>query len=65
MTHRTLDYTKDYLKELSGLLPKHFKQVVSKVLALASDPFPSDAKQLQGYDDLFRVDLGEYRIIYT
>ncbi len=65
MAHRTLDYTRDFLKELTGLPPKHFKQVVSKALALASEPFPSDAKQLQGYDDLFRIDSGEYRIVYT
>jgi len=65
MARRTLDYTMDFLKELTGLPPKHFKQVVSKALALTSEPFPSDAKQLQGYDDLFRIDSGEYRIVYT
>ncbi len=65
MTHRTLDYTKDFLKELRTLPPKHFKQVVSKVLALTDEPFPADAKLLQGYADLWRVDSGEYRIVYT
>lgn len=65
MTHRALDYTKDFLKELRDLPPKHFKQVVSKVLSLTEDAHPVDAKLLQGYDDLLRVDSGEYRIVYS
>lgn len=64
MSRLKLDYTKDFLKELSDLPPKHFKQVVSRVLSLTSDPKPPDSKQLQGYADLRRVDSGEYRIVY-
>ena len=28
------------------------------------DPLPNDSKQLKGYADLYRVDSGEYRIVY-
>jgi mRNA-degrading endonuclease RelE of RelBE toxin-antitoxin system len=49
MSRLKLDYTKDFLKELSDLPPKHFKQVVSRVLALTGDPLPADNKQLQGH----------------
>ena len=61
---RKLDYTKDFLKELSGLPPKHFRQVVLKVLALTQDGLPPDSKLLQGYSGLYRIDSGEYRVIY-
>jgi mRNA interferase RelE/StbE len=64
MSRLKLDYTKDFLKELADLPPKHFKQVVSRVLALTGDPLPADSKQLQGHGGLRRVDSGEYRIIY-
>ena len=47
------------------ILPaKQFKQIVSKVIGLASNPHPHDSKKLNGYDFL-RTDIGEYRIIYT
>jgi len=65
MTKRTFGFSKDLLKELAGFPPKHFKQVISKALSLVGDPTPSDAKALQGYDELYRVDSGEYRIVYT
>lgn len=28
------------------------------------DPLPTDSKQLKGYPDYYRVDSGEYRIVY-
>jgi mRNA interferase RelE/StbE len=64
MTRLKLDYTKDFLKELADLPAKHFKQVVTRVLALTGDPTPPDSKMLQGYPALRRVDSGEYRIVY-
>ena len=64
MSRRKLDYTKDFLKELSGFPAKHFKQVVTKVLSLTQDALPPDSKQLQGYQGLYRIDSGEYRVIY-
>lgn len=65
MTRLKLDYTKDFLKEVTALPAKHFKQVVAKVLALTGEPFPPDSKQLHGYEGLFRIDSGEYRIVYS
>jgi mRNA interferase RelE/StbE len=65
VTRRTLDYTRDFLKALNSLPAKHFKQVVTKALALTSEPFPSDSKALHGHEGLFRIDSGEYRIVYA
>jgi mRNA interferase RelE/StbE len=33
-------------------------------LALNVEPLPADSEQLSGYQGLYRVDSGEYRIIY-
>ncbi|MBD3241737.1 MAG: type II toxin-antitoxin system RelE/ParE family toxin [Chitinivibrionales bacterium] len=35
------------------------------VLALADDPRPSGVKALRGGADLYRIRVGDYRIIYT
>jgi len=45
--------------------PKHRRQIVSKSISLKDDPLPSDSKHLKGFLGYFRVDIGEYRIIYT
>ena len=51
-------------KQLLKLQPKFFKQVMSKILYLINNPRPQDYKALQGYWDYYRVDQGEFRIVY-
>lgn len=59
-----LDFTKDVFKYLQSLPAKQFKQVTTKMLELAVNTTPADYSKLKGYDDLYRVDIGEYRIVY-
>ena len=35
------------------------------VQALATDPFPRGCRKLTGYDDVFRIRVGNYRILYS
>ena len=35
------------------------------VLALAEEPFPRGTRKLSGYDDVYRVRAGRYRILYS
>lgn len=39
-------------------------RVIAKIDALASNPRPPGVKKLQGMADLYRVRVGDYRIIY-
>ncbi|MTJ52263.1 type II toxin-antitoxin system RelE/ParE family toxin [Anabaena sp. UHCC 0253] len=59
-----LNIKKSVRKELLKLQPKFFKQVMSKILSLIDNPKPQDYKSLKGFPDLYRVDQGEFRIIY-
>ncbi len=60
-----LDGLATVLDFLNGLQPKIAAQIAKKVLALNVEPLPlSDSEQLSGYQGLYRVDSGEYRIIY-
>jgi mRNA interferase RelE/StbE len=52
-------------KDLLDLQAKFYKQVVSKILSLQGNPQPQDCKALKGYEGGYRVDQGEYRILYT
>lgn len=59
-----LDGLATVLDFLNGLQPKIAAQIAKKVLALNVEPLPTDSKQLSSYQDLYRVDSGEYRIVY-
>lgn len=59
-----LDGLQTVLDFLKGLQPKIAAQIAKKVLVLNVDPLPADSKQLSGYPDYYRVDSGEYRIVY-
>lgn len=59
-----LDGLETVLDFLKGLQPKIAAQIAKKVLALNIDPLPSDTKELAGYSGYYRIDSGEYRIVY-
>lgn len=59
-----IDITKAAVKFLEKLQPKHFRQIVRWIFKLRENPLPHDAKQLAGYPEYQRVDIGEFRIIY-
>ncbi|MEG3845262.1 type II toxin-antitoxin system RelE/ParE family toxin [Microcoleus sp. herbarium14] len=60
-----LDGLQTVLDFLKGLPPKIAAQIAKKVLSLNVDPLPNDSKQLIGYPGYYRVDSGEYRIVYN
>ena len=59
-----LDITKTAVKFLEKLPPKQFRQIVRTIFKLRELPEPHDSKQLVGYPEYRRVDIGEYSIIY-
>lgn len=50
-----------FLSNRKRLPPKQFRQITLKIFALLLDPFPPDCKPVL---DAWRVDVGEYRILY-
>lgn len=40
-------------------------RILRAVRALADDPTPQGARKLTGYDDVWRVRVGVYRILYS
>lgn len=41
------------------------RRLAKAMLALASEPRPRGARKLAGYDDVFRIRVGRYRILYS
>ncbi|MFP4305733.1 MAG: type II toxin-antitoxin system RelE family toxin [Desulfococcaceae bacterium] len=61
---RKIDITKSAGKFIKKLPAKQYRQVVGTMLGLRENPMPHDSKQLSGYPEYRRVDIGEYRIVY-
>jgi mRNA interferase RelE/StbE len=52
-------------RELERLNVVLARRIISRVEALARDPRPRGCVKLQGAVDLWRIRLGDYRVIYA
>ncbi|HEX7507356.1 MAG TPA: type II toxin-antitoxin system RelE/ParE family toxin [Polyangia bacterium] len=52
-------------RDLSSLYGSIRKRIVARIDTLAENPNPSGAVKLQGEKDMWRVRVGDYRILYT
>ena len=51
-------------KELDPL-PNHvLSRVVRKIQSLSDNPRPAGCKKLKGYKDLWRIRVGDWRVVY-
>jgi mRNA interferase RelE/StbE len=49
---------------LSTLPKAVLRRVDAAILALADDPHPPGSKKLQGEEDLYRIRVGDFRVLY-
>jgi mRNA interferase RelE/StbE len=59
-----LDIKRSAQKELDSLDDALFTRIDRKILPLAENPRPAGCKKLKGYKDLWRIRIGDYRVIY-
>ena len=52
-------------KQLRRLPRSDKARVVQAMLQLATDPYPKGTRKLTGYDDVFRIRAGRYRVLYS
>jgi mRNA interferase RelE/StbE len=60
----SLDIKQSAQKELDALVDKLFARIDAKILQLADNPRPPGCKKLKGYEDQWRIRIGDYRVIY-
>lgn len=65
MTSYDIEITRTAEKQLAKLPREDQRRVVRAVLALREDPRPRGSRKLSGYDDVFRLRVGHYRVIYS
>ncbi|PYI66712.1 type II toxin-antitoxin system RelE/ParE family toxin [Arthrobacter livingstonensis] len=61
----TVEYDPKALKEVSRLDKPVARRVIKAINALSADPRPGGVRPLVGYPGLWRIRVGEYRVVYT
>ncbi len=65
MAKYSLEIKQSAQKELDSLDDAVFARVDRKILALADNPRPAGCKKLKGYKDLWRIRVGDMRVVYV
>jgi mRNA interferase RelE/StbE len=60
----SLEIKQSAQRELDALDDALFTRIDRKILALAANPRPAGCKKLKGYKDLWRVRVGDWRVLY-
>jgi mRNA interferase RelE/StbE len=60
-----ISYEKKIFKELDKIPDHDVKKIKEVFEDLSENPFPIGTKKLSGKDNLYRIQQGDYRIIYS
>ncbi|MGJ3501410.1 addiction module toxin, RelE/StbE family (plasmid) [Piscirickettsia salmonis] len=64
-----LRFKKSAIKDLTKItksLPKSKRRLLKEQIdSLSYNPQPENSKKLKGYDSLYRVNMDNYRVVYT
>jgi len=63
MARYSVEFSKRVAKDLRGIPKKEVELILAKIRDLSEEPFPPASKKLKG-DQLFRIRIGNYRVIY-
>ena len=61
----TLEFAGKALKELERLPKKVVERIHAAIQALAANPRPQGSIKLEGSEDLYRIRVGKYRVVYS
>lgn len=65
MADYTITFARSARKELEALDPPTVNRIFPKIEALAKEPRPRTCRKLQGKSNLWRIRVGDYRILYA
>ncbi|MBU7027932.1 MAG: type II toxin-antitoxin system RelE/ParE family toxin [Theionarchaea archaeon] len=49
---------------MRGIEQQYILQIIKAIESLADNPFPSQCHKLRGTGNLYRIRIGDYRVIY-
>lgn len=64
MASYSVELTRTAEKQLRRFTKRDRHRLVEAIHGLADRPRPHGARRLQGYDDVYRIRVGRYRVVY-
>ena len=64
MADYTVVFARSARKELQSLDPQVARRILKNIEALVGEPRPSGVVKLEGAHDLWRIRVGDWRVIY-
>jgi mRNA interferase RelE/StbE len=65
MADYSITFARSARKELETLNASMVQRIFPKIEALGKEPRPKGCRKLRGEKNLWRIRVGEYRVIYT
>ncbi|MGH7800119.1 MAG: type II toxin-antitoxin system RelE family toxin [Thermodesulfobacteriota bacterium] len=65
MDDYTITFARSARKELEALEASVVNRIFSKIEALAKEPRPTGCRKLHGGMNLWRIRVGDYRVVYA
>jgi len=65
MADYSITFSRSARKELEALSNPLIQRIFPKIEALNVEPRPSGCRKLQGFENLWRIRVGDYRVIYS
>lgn len=60
-----IEFRAKAIKELGAIQKNDQLKIKKKIEKLAENPFPNDVKKLSNEDEVYRVRVGNYRVLYS
>ena len=60
----SVDFKRSAEKDLRKLEKKVVERIMVEIAALEITPYPKGSRKLQGAENLFRLRIGDYRVVY-
>ena len=64
MPDYSIVFARSARKELQSLDPQVARRILKQIEALVANPRPSGVVKLEGASDLWRIRVGEWRVVY-
>ena len=65
MAEYAVTFSRAARKELEKLSPQMVQRIFPKIESLATEPRPANCKKLKGGQNLWRIRVGDYRVVYS
>lgn len=65
MRKYTVVFSKRAEKDIQKLPTNAIEKIIPAIVSLENNPRPHGCKKLRGYSDLWRIRIGDYRVIYS